>query len=288
MGDFVRAAAPNPMRPTPIPGVAHVVAVASAKGGVGKSTVAANLAVALARRGRRVGLLDADIHGPSLPLLMGIPWTTRPDTDPDTGQIIPLVAHGVSCMSVGNLVPPEKAALWRGAMVASALRTLVRRVDWSHHGIGGHDHDDGKGPEKIEVLVVDTPPGTGDSLLTLAQTVALAGAVVVTTPQELALADARRGVEALGQVKVPVLGLVENMCHFVCGECGARAPVFGVGGRGAQAAAEMGVPLLGEIPLRVDISAETQGGRPGGSEAGREAFAALAEKVEGVLGRGMG
>lgn len=250
LGDFLRlsragVAQQQPvMNPKPVPGVERVVAVASGKGGVGKSTIAANLAVALAQRGLRVGLMDADVHGPSLPILMGIPWDVRPDAD-EQNRIVPIFAHGVACVSVGLLVRPERAAVWRGPMVSSALDKMARGTAWKDR----------------QVLIVDLPPGTGDAQLTLSQRVRIDGAVVVSTPQDVALADARRGVDMFGRVGVPVVGLVENMSHFQCANCGHEDHVFGHGGA-RMAANELGVPFLGEVPLRTDVRLASDRGMP--------------------------
>ncbi len=212
-----------------IPEVRHTVAVASGKGGVGKSTVAVNLAVAMARQGARVGLLDADIYGPSIPLMLGISDPPRLTED---RKILPFEKYGVRAMSLGFLIDPDSAVIWRGPMVMKALEQLLRDVIW--------------GP--LDVLVVDMPPGTGDAQLTLSQRVKLAGAVIVTTPQPVALADAIKGVSMFRKVDVPVLGLVENMSYFDCPHCSSRTEIFTHGGGRAQAE-RLGVPCLGEIPL---------------------------------------
>jgi ATP-binding protein involved in chromosome partitioning len=213
-----------------LPNVRHVVAVASGKGGVGKSTVAVNLAAALAQAGARVGLLDADIYGPSIPLMMGV--DEQPRLTPEGRRLVPFVRHGVHFMSLGFLVPGDAAVIWRGPMVMKAVEQLLRDVDWG----------------ALDVLVVDMPPGTGDAQLTLSQRVRLAGAVIVTTPQDVALADAIKGVNMFRKVDVPVLGLIENMSGFVCPHCNERSEIFGHGG-GRREAERLGVPFLGEIPL---------------------------------------
>jgi ATP-binding protein involved in chromosome partitioning len=213
-----------------LPAVTHVVAVASGKGGVGKSTVAVNLAVALARRGARVGLLDADIYGPSIPLMMGV--DERPNLDEAGRGIVPFERFGVRFMSLGFLVDKDAAVIWRGPMVMKAIEQLLRDVLW----------------DELDVLVVDLPPGTGDAQLTLSQKVRLSGAVIVTTPQDVALADAVKGISMFRKVGVPVLGVVENMSFFVCPHCGGRTEVFAHGG-GRREAARLEVPFLGEIPL---------------------------------------
>jgi ATP-binding protein involved in chromosome partitioning len=228
---------------TPLKGVKNVVAVASGKGGVGKSTVAVNLALAWRAGGARVGLLDADIYGPSMPLMLGL--TGQRPTSPDGKRIRPLLAHGIGAMSVGFLVDPTEAVVWRGPMVTSALTQLLGETEWG----------------ELDYLVVDMPPGTGDIQLTLAQKVPVAGAVIVTTPQDIALADARKGVAMFEKVAVPVLGVVENMSLHVCSHCGHVEHIFGAGG-GARMAQEYGLELLGELPLDVHVREEADGGRP--------------------------
>jgi len=223
--------------------IKNVVAVASGKGGVGKSTVAANLALAWARQGARVGVLDADIYGPSQPLMLGLEGQ-RP-ASPDGKRIRPLEAHGVVAMSIGFLVDPEQPMVWRGPMVTQALTQLLSDTDWG----------------ALDYLVVDMPPGTGDIQLTLSQRVPVAGAVIVTTPQDIALADARRGLKMFEKVAVPVLGIVENMSIFTCSNCGHAEHVFGAGG-GARMAEQYGVKLLGELPLDARIREEADGGQP--------------------------
>ncbi|MFC0217920.1 ATP-binding protein involved in chromosome partitioning [Pseudochelatococcus lubricantis] len=226
-----------------VPGVRHIVAVASGKGGVGKSTTAANLALALARLGHRVGILDADIYGPSLPKLFALA-DSKPEVE--EGRILkPLEAHGLRLMSIGFLVDQEAAMIWRGPMVMSALQQMLREVAWGD----------------LDILVVDMPPGTGDAQLTMAQTVPLSGAVIVSTPQDLALIDARRGVTMFEQVAVPVLGIVENMSYFICPHCGERSDIFGHGGARAEAQ-RRGVPFLGEIALDMTIRATSDSGSP--------------------------
>ncbi len=251
-----------------LPGVRKVIAVASGKGGVGKSTVAVNLAVALAQEGHKVGLLDADIYGPSLPLMLGV--HAKPEVR--DGRIIPLNAWGLRTMSIGFLVPEDKALIWRGPMVMGAVNQMLGQVEWG----------------ELDVLVVDMPPGTGDAQLTLAQKVKLAGAVIVSTPQDIALLDARRGVRMFEQVGVPVLGIVENMSYFCCPNCGHRAEIFGHGGAAAEAK-RIGVPFLGEIPLQLAIRESGDAGTPitvadSGSEEAA-AFGAVAARVSAVLAR---
>jgi ATP-binding protein involved in chromosome partitioning len=227
----------------PLPGVSNIVAVASGKGGVGKSTVAVNLALAWAAGGARVGILDADIYGPSQPLMLGLEGQ-RP-TAPDGKHLVPLSSHGLKAMSIGFLVDATQALVWRGPMVTQALSQLMSDTSWG----------------ELDYLVVDMPPGTGDIQLTLSQKVPVAGAIIVTTPQDIALADARKGLAMFEKVSVPVLGVVENMSLHVCGSCGHVEHIFGVGG-GARMAAEYGVQLLGELPLDARIRAEADGGRP--------------------------
>ncbi len=227
----------------PLGEIRNVVAVASGKGGVGKSTVAVNLALAWAVQGARVGILDADIYGPSQPLMLGLAGQ-RPSA-PDGKHLRPLVSHGVSAMSIGFLVDAEQPMVWRGPMVTQALTQLLGETDW---GV-------------LDYLVVDMPPGTGDIQLTLAQRVPVAGAVIVTTPQDIALADARKGLKMFEKVAVPVLGIVENMSVHICSQCGHSEHIFGAGG-GERMAREYGVRLLGELPLDVHIREETDGGRP--------------------------
>jgi ATP-binding protein involved in chromosome partitioning len=227
----------------PLPGVKHIIAVASGKGGVGKSTVACNLAVGLAKLGLAVGVLDADLFGPSMPRLFGL--HAKPGLAPDGKRLIPLESFGVKVMSIGFLIEEGAPVVWRGPMVVSALNQLLREVVWG----------------ELDVLVVDMPPGTGDTQLTMAQNVPLAGAVIVSTPQDLALIDARRGIAMFNQVKIPLLGVVENMSYFVCPHCGGRTDVFSHGGA-RQEAEKLGVPFLGEVPLDIAIRVNSDDGRP--------------------------
>jgi len=227
----------------PLGDIRNVVAVASGKGGVGKSTVAVNLALAWAAQGARVGILDADIYGPSQPLMLGL--TGQRPTSPDGKHLRPLLSHGVSAMSIGFLVDAEQPMVWRGPMVTQALTQLLGETQWG----------------ELDYLVVDMPPGTGDIQLTLAQRVPVAGAVIVTTPQDIALADARKGLKMFEKVSVPVLGIVENMSVHVCASCGHTEHIFGAGG-GERMAREYGVRLLGELPLDAHIREEADGGSP--------------------------
>jgi ATP-binding protein involved in chromosome partitioning len=227
----------------PLPGILNVIAVASGKGGVGKSTTAANLALALAAQGARVGLLDADIYGPSQPLMMGLAGE-RPTTS-DGKHIEPLRAYGVAVMSVGFLIDAEQPMVWRGPMVTQALMQLLGDTMWG----------------KLDYLVVDMPPGTGDTQLTLSQRVPVSGAVIVTTPQDIALLDARKGLLMFRKVAVPVIGIVENMAMHVCSQCGHAEHIFGAGG-GEKMALQYGVPLLGSLPLDIKIREQADGGRP--------------------------
>ena len=232
---------PAPPAAVPLPDIKNIIAVASGKGGVGKSTVAVNLAVALAQGGLRVGLLDADIYGPSLPRMLGV--NVKPQVK--DGVIQPLHAWGLTCMSIGFLVPEETAMIWRGPMVTGALNQMLTQVAW--------------GP--LDVLVVDMPPGTGDIQLSLAQKTKLRGAVVVSTPQDIALIDARRGVKMFEQLQVPVLGIVENMSYFSCPNCQHRSDIFGHGGARAEAG-RIGVPYLGGVPLLLAIRETGDAGLP--------------------------
>lgn len=225
-----------------IPGVKNIIAVASGKGGVGKSTVSANLALALAAQGLKIGILDADIYGPSLPKLFGL--HRKPEID-ENKIMQPLEAYGIKVMSIGFLVEEETPMIWRGPMVMSALQQMMREVNWG----------------TLDVLIVDMPPGTGDAQLTMAQSVSLAGAVIVSTPQDLALIDARRGIAMFKRVEVPVLGLVENMSYFLCPACGTRSDIFGHGGARHEAE-RLGVPFLGEVPLHIDIRTLSDQGTP--------------------------
>ncbi|HWJ06231.1 MAG TPA: iron-sulfur cluster carrier protein ApbC [Steroidobacteraceae bacterium] len=227
----------------PLPGIRNVIAVASGKGGVGKSTTSVNLALALALDGARVGILDADIYGPSQPRMMGLQGE-RP-TSKDGRRIQPLEAYGVKVISIGFLVEEEQPMVWRAPIVTQALTQLINDTDWGD----------------LDYLVIDLPPGTGDIQLTLSQRVPLSGAVIVTTPQDIALLDARKGLRMFQKVNVPVLGIVENMSTHVCSNCGHEEPIFGSGG-GERMAQQYGVELLGQLPLDIRIRRETDEGRP--------------------------
>jgi ATP-binding protein involved in chromosome partitioning len=233
----------SPMsRQAEIPGVSAVIAVASGKGGVGKSTTALNLALGLRDIGLRVGLLDADIYGPSVPRLTGI--HQKPQLDNER-KMIPISRFGLSIMSIGFLVEEDTAMIWRGPMVMSAITQMLRDVAWG----------------TLDILVVDMPPGTGDAQLTLAQNVPLKGAIIISTPQDLSLIDARRGLAMFKKVNVPVLGIVENMSYFRCPHCGTKSDIFGHGGARHEAE-RLGVPFLGEIPLHISIRTTSDEGRP--------------------------
>lgn len=250
----------------PVAGVDRILAIASGKGGVGKSTVSSNLAVALARQGRRVGLLDADIYGPSQPRMMGV--SERP-ASPDGKTIIPLKAHGVTMMSIGLMVEPEKAVIWRGPMLMGALQQMLGQVAWGD----------------LDVLIVDLPPGTGDVQMTLCQKSKVTGALVVSTPQDVALLDARKAINMFEQLKTPVLGLIENMSMYICPDCGHEAHIFGHGGVKAEAA-RIGVPFLGELPLLLEIREAGDKGVPVAATDGSSSgpYAALAK---GLIAGGM-
>jgi ATP-binding protein involved in chromosome partitioning len=224
------------------PGVRAIVAVASGKGGVGKSTVAANLALAMKANGLRVGVLDADIYGPSMPRMLGI--SGRP-TSADGKILRPMENYGVKCMSIGFLVPEDTPMIWRGPMVMSALKQMLGEVAWG----------------ELDIMIVDMPPGTGDAQLTMAQQVALAGAVIVSTPQDIALIDARKGLNMFKKVDVPVLGIIENMSYFLCPHCGERSDIFSHGGARREAE-RLGTDFLGEIPLDMAIRETSDDGRP--------------------------
>ena len=253
-----------------VPGVKTIVAVASGKGGVGKSTVAVNLALAFCANGLRVGLLDADIYGPSMPRMMGI--AGKP-TSRDGRALEPMRNHGIKCMSMGFLVPEETPMIWRGPMVMSAIQQMLRDVEWG----------------ELDILVVDLPPGTGDAQLTMAQQVPLSGAVIVSTPQDIALLDARKGLNMFRKVDVPVLGIVENMSYFLCPHCGERSEIFSHGGARREAE-KLGTDFLGEVPLDIAIRETSDGGNPivvsSPESAHAKLFRAMAERVWGKLSGG--
>src|SRR5215469_1709799 len=255
-----------------VPGVGAIIAVASGKGGVGKSTVAVNLALGLRDLALRVGVLDADIYGPSTPRLFAIKG--KPQTKGGT-RLIPMDGYGLKVMSIGFLIEEETPMIWRGPMVMSALTQMLREVEWG----------------ELDVMVVDMPPGTGDAQLTMAQQVPLRGAVIVSTPQDLALVDARRGIAMFRRVNVPVLGIVENMSTFICPHCGGRSDIFGHGGARHEAE-RLGVPFLGEVPLDLAIRETSDAGRPvvatdpDGAHAA--IFRGIAERVRDALGGGQG
>jgi ATP-binding protein involved in chromosome partitioning len=225
-----------------VPGVKHIIAVASGKGGVGKSTTAVNLALGLQANGLKVGILDADIYGPSQPRLLGVKG--RPQ-ELEGRRLKPMEGHGIKVMSMGFLVDEDTPMIWRGPMVISALTQMLREVDWG----------------TLDVLVVDMPPGTGDAQLTMAQQVPLAGAVIVSTPQDLALIDARKGINMFRRVNVPILGIIENMSYFLCPSCGTRSDIFGHGGARDEAE-RLGAPFLGEVPLHMEIRETSDSGNP--------------------------
>ncbi len=245
--------------PTKPSGVQRILAVGSGKGGVGKSTISTNLAVALAKQGRKVGLLDADIYGPSIPRMMGV--SKRP-ASPDGKTIIPLHAHGVTLMSIGFMMEEGKATIWRGPMLMGALQQMLGQVEWG----------------ELDVLIVDLPPGTGDVQLTLCTKSELSGAIVVSTPQDVALIDARKALDMFATLKTPVLGLIENMSVFVCPDCGSEHQIFGQGGVAAEAQ-KLDVPLLGTLPIDLETRIAGDGGAPiaVGDGPMAQAYARLAE-----------
>jgi ATP-binding protein involved in chromosome partitioning len=254
---------PTPQQggPAKLSGVDRIIAIASGKGGVGKSTVSSNLAVALARQGRRVGLLDADIYGPSQPRMMGV---NRRPASADGKIIEPLVAHGVTMMSIGLMLKEDEAVVWRGPMIMGALQQLLTQVAWG----------------ALDVLIVDLPPGTGDIQLTLCQRTQLTGAIVVSTPQDVALLDARKALDMFSKLKTPVLGLIENMSTYICPNCGHEAHLFGHGGVRAEAT-RLDLPFLGELPLSIDVRLAGDAGTPiaAGQGPAADAYAQLAARL---------
>jgi len=241
-------------KPQVLPDVHHVIAVASGKGGVGKSTTAVNLALGLRTLGLKVGILDADIHGPSLPTLLGLHGQPRMGKD---RRLLPMQSNGLAAMSMGLMVDAETAMVWRGPMVMSAITQMLSDIDWG----------------ALDVLIIDMPPGTGDAQLAVSQGAKLSGAVIVSTPQDLALIDARRGITMFRKVDVPILGLIENMSHFICPDCGSQHALFGTGGAEAEAR-RLGVPYLGAVPLTMALRAASDSGQP-----------IVARDPDGTLGR---
>lgn len=259
---------------SPLPRIRNIIAIGSGKGGVGKSTTAVNLALALAASGVRVGVLDADVYGPSVPTMLGL--SGRPDS-PDGKSILPMRAHGIEAMSIGLLVEPDTPMIWRGPMATSALTQLLNETLW-----GGAE----SGAAPLDVLIIDLPPGTGDIQLTLAQKIPVAGAVIVTTPQDVATLDAKKALKMFEKVDVPVLGIVENMAVHVCNRCGHAEHVFGSGG-GERMAAQYGVPLLGSLPLAIDIREQGDVGIPivasAPQSAAAQSYIATARRMMEVL-----
>lgn len=262
--------APGQAQENLIPGVKHVIAVSSGKGGVGKSTVAVNLAVALGQLGARVGLMDADVYGPNIPMMMGV---TQPPEQQD-GKIKPAESHGVKLISMGFFVPEDTAVVWRGPMIHTAIQQFFRDVVWG----------------ELDYLLIDLPPGTGDAQLTISQLVPLTGAITVTTPQEVSLHDVRKGMMMFQKVNVPLLGIIENMSYYVCAHCGTREEIFSHGG-GQRAAEKLGIPFLGNIPIDSAIRAGGDSGMPlvvGNPDSPQsKAFRSIAEKIQSGLGAGL-
>jgi ATP-binding protein involved in chromosome partitioning len=259
------AQAARQARGTAVPGISHIIAVASGKGGVGKSTTAVNIALGLSAQGLRSGILDADIYGPSMPKLLGI--AKRPELAGDGSKMLkPLERYGLKAMSMGFLVDEGTPMIWRGPMVMGALVQMLREVAWG----------------ELDCLIVDMPPGTGDIQLTLAQQTPLSGAVIVSTPQDLALIDARKGLAMFEKVNVPVLGIVENMSYFICTQCGARHEIFGHGGARAEAE-KLGVPFLGEVPLDSDLRNRSDKGQPITACAPDSKLAAIYKEIAGRI-----
>ena len=255
----------SPQRPDILPGVKNIIAVSSGKGGVGKTTVSVNLAISLAKQGAQVGLLDADIYGPNVPLMMG----TMAQPEAVDQKILPIENHNVKFMSLGLIAGEDAPIIWRGPIVGKMVQQFMIDVIWG----------------ELDYLVIDLPPGTGDAQLTLSQTVPLSGAIVVTTPQNVALEDVLRGIEMFRKVEVPMLGVVENMSYFLCPCCGDRTPLFGEGG-GEKIAEAFGLPLLGQIPLQPDIREGGDIGAPIslGDNAPARAFAEIASRITDTLG----
>tara|TARA_B100000315_G_scaffold193329_1_gene183833 strand:+ start:141 stop:1259 length:1119 start_codon:yes stop_codon:yes gene_type:complete len=269
------AAAPQNTNTQPapdLPDVGAIVAVASGKGGVGKSTIAVNLALAFAAKGQRVGIMDADVYGPSMPRMLGI--TGQPQTA-EGKKLRPMENYGVKCMSMGFLVDEDTPMIWRGPMVQGALEQMLRDVLWG----------------KLDFLIVDMPPGTGDAQLTMAQKVPLAGAVIVSTPQDIALLDARKGVAMFQRVDVPVLGFIENMSYFLCPKCGDRSEIFSHGGA-RDWATKLNVEFLGELPLDIEIRETSDQGKPivmsNPDSAHSQAFGAIAERISDQISKATG
>ncbi|TLY36789.1 MAG: Mrp/NBP35 family ATP-binding protein [Nitrospirae bacterium] len=240
MGE-VNAGAANAAQDNLIPTVKYTIAVSSGKGGVGKSTVAVNLAVGLALQGARVGLMDADVYGPNVPMMMGV----RTPPQQKDGKLLPAESHGVKLISMGFFVPEETPLTWRGPMIHTAIQQFLRDVEWG----------------ELDYLLIDLPPGTGDAQLSIGQLVPLTGAVIVTTPQAVALHDSRKGLAMFQKINVPVLGIIENMSFFICGKCGERTEIFSTGG-GERAAEKLGVPFLGRIPIDPAIRVGSDNGMP--------------------------
>jgi ATP-binding protein involved in chromosome partitioning len=252
-----------PPAPQPLPDIGHIVAVGSGKGGVGKTTVAVNLAISLAKQGHKVGLLDADIYGPNVPLMLG---SNEQPQMAEENRIGPLTAHGVKFISVGSINPGDRPLIWRGPMLHQMIRQFIQQVDWG----------------KLDYLIVDLPPGTGDVVISLVQTVPITGAVVVTTPSDVSLQDGRKAIEMFKQVKVEVLGLIENMSTFHCPHCGKEVDVFSTGG-GERTAKQFGIPLLGQVELDPNVRKGGDTGLPvslGKESVAAQSFAQLAERIK--------
>ena len=255
--------------PQKVPGVKTILAIGSGKGGVGKSTVSSNLAVALARAGKKVGLLDADIYGPSQPRMMGA--TKRP-ASPDGQTILPLQAHGVTLMSIGLMLKEDEAVIWRGPMLMGALQQMLFQVKWDEYG-------------PLDVLLIDLPPGTGDVQLSLCQKTTLDGAIIVSTPQDVALLDAKKAIDMFRRLKAPIIGLIENMSTYICPNCGHEAHLFGHGGVAAEAA-RLDLPFLGALPLDLEVRLAGDSGTPiaSGQGGAAQGYAALAQ---GLIAQGL-